>query len=83
MMNYRKSLEIRESLIATYPENVQWQIETVLLHRSLAMNGDDPARRWATIIRVLRELEAVNKLPPEQAGLLPEAEAQLAELPPN
>jgi hypothetical protein len=75
LANYRDGLAIAESLAAANPLNEQWQVEVVRFHWVLATRGDDPARRWAVIVTILRKL----KLPAEQSGWLLEAESHLAE----
>jgi hypothetical protein len=50
-------------------------VEVVRFHWILAIRGDDPARRWAVIVTILRKL----KLPADQSGWLSEAERHLVE----
>jgi tetratricopeptide (TPR) repeat protein len=80
LAHYRDFLEIAERLIAT---DVWWQVEAVRFHWLLAINGDAPAQRWATIVTRLQMLKAMDRLPAEQSSLLSEAEAELAKLQAN
>jgi hypothetical protein len=74
------SLVIAERLAKADPNNAEWQWDVVVSHWNLAMQGDDPARRWAFIVAELRRLRDENRLRPEWAGYLPLAEEQLAKV---
>ncbi len=77
---YRSGIAIMAGLTAADPNNVQWQVDATSLHWRLAAAGDEPARRFALIVRTLAELSAENKLTPEQAEWLAKARQQLAKL---
>jgi hypothetical protein len=49
----------------------------------LAAYGDDEARRLAFVVATLRKLKEEGQLTTAQDKWLPEAEAQLAKLPPQ
>jgi hypothetical protein len=50
------------------------------LQRCLALQGDEPAQRWAAIIKAMERLQTMDKLPPDQFPWLAEAGERLAEL---
>jgi tetratricopeptide (TPR) repeat protein len=75
---YRSGIAIIAGLTAANPKNVQWQVDATSLQWRLAAAGDDPARRFALIVTTLAELNAENKLTPEQAEWLVKAKQQLA-----
>jgi tetratricopeptide (TPR) repeat protein len=76
--SYRKALGIMEPLTAADPANVQWQVDIIDYNRNLAINGDDPARRFAFIVSALRKLQILTTLTDEQKGWLAEAEKQVS-----
>jgi tetratricopeptide (TPR) repeat protein len=76
--SYRKALGIMEPLTAADPANVQWQVDIIDYNRDLAINGDDPARRFAFIVSALRKLQILTTLTGEQKGWLAEAEKQVS-----
>jgi len=80
LASYRKALEIMEPLAAADPTNVLRQADIIEYNRGLAINGDDPARRFAFILAALRRLQTLTKLTDEQNAWLSEAETQLAKV---
>jgi tetratricopeptide (TPR) repeat protein len=50
LASYRKALEMMEPLAAADPTNILWQADIIEYNRDLAINGDDPARRFAFIL---------------------------------
>jgi tetratricopeptide (TPR) repeat protein len=78
LTSFRDSLAIREQLAEADPSNAQWQWDVIASHWKLAMNGDDPARRWALIVADMYKLRNENRLRPGWARLLPVAEERLA-----
>ena len=60
--------------------NIQWQADVIKYSRDLAINGDDPARRFAFIVSALRKLQILTTLTDEQKGWLAEAEKQVSKL---
>jgi tetratricopeptide (TPR) repeat protein len=78
LANYRKALEIIEPLAVADPNNIQWQADVIEYSRDLAINGDDPARRFAFIVSSLRKLQILTTLTDEQKGWLAEAEKQVS-----
>jgi hypothetical protein len=81
VVNFRASLKIRDSLLAADPDSAQRQIEVAWLQRRLALQGDEPAQRWAAIKTMMERLKATDMLSPDQLGWLTEAREHLGELP--
>jgi tetratricopeptide (TPR) repeat protein len=71
--NYRLALAIMEGLASIDPKNQHWLAVLVEYNYDLAINGDDPARRFAYVAAALQKLQAVRKLTTEQAGWLARA----------
>ena len=80
LASYRRALEIMEPLAAANPNNIQWQADIIEYSRDLAINGDDPARRFAFIVSGLRKLQILTTLTDEQKRWLAEAEKQVSKL---
>jgi tetratricopeptide (TPR) repeat protein len=78
--SYRKALEIMEPLAAADSTNIIWHGDVIEYNRELAINGDEPAQRFAFILAALRKLQTITKLTDEQNSWLSEAETQLAKL---
>jgi tetratricopeptide (TPR) repeat protein len=76
----RDSLVIAERRARADPSNAERQWDVVVSHWNLAMQGDDPARRWVFIVAELRALKDEHRLRPEWAGFLPVAEKELAKV---
>ena len=72
-----------EPLALADPTNILRQADIIALNRDLAINGDDPARRFAFIVSALRKLQTLTTLTDEQKGWLAEAEKQVASLTPK
>jgi hypothetical protein len=77
---HRKALEIMEPLSSANPANLLWQSDVVEFNRDLAINGDDPIRRFTLIRATLRQMQTHTKLTDEQRMWLSEAETLLAKL---
>jgi tetratricopeptide (TPR) repeat protein len=80
LVNYRAALQISERLLTIDSTRLEWQIDVIEFNRALALLGDDAPRRFAVVATGLRKLKAENRLTPELARWLAEAEAQLAQV---
>jgi len=75
-----KRLKLWSRLPSPVRNNIQWQADVIKYSRDLAINGDDPARRFAFIVSALRKLQILTTLTDEQKGWLAEAEKQVSKL---
>jgi hypothetical protein len=50
-------------------------------HWKLAKAGDEPRRRWAEVVRILKDMKASGILAPTDERFLPTAEAELTKAP--
>ena len=73
-----KRLKLWSRLPSPVRNNIQWQADVIKYSRDLAINGDDPARRFAFIVSALRKLQILTTLTDEQKGWLAEAEKQVS-----
>jgi len=80
LKSFRDSLAIRERLAQADQANVQSQIDLILSHWRLALQGDDAVRHWSLIVVTLRKLDTENKLTAEQQRWLLEAEKKRAQV---
>jgi tetratricopeptide (TPR) repeat protein len=76
--NYRAGLAIVEHLLAVDSTNMIWQRDFVEYNYDLAINGDDPARRFELVTKNLTNLQAEHDLDKEQARWLHDAKAALS-----
>src|SRR5262249_40393191 len=79
VVDFRASLKIRDSLLAADPDSVQRQIEVAGVQRRLALQGDEPAQRWAAIKKMMERLKTMDVLSPDQLDWLTEAGEHLGE----
>jgi len=79
VVDFRASLKIRGSLLAANPDSVQRQIEVAWVQRRLALQGDEPAQRWAAIKKMMERLKTMDALSPDQLDWLTEAGEHLGE----
>ena len=77
---YRASVAIRAPLAAANPQVSALSLEMVFARWALADLGDDALKQLEEVVATLRRLKTEGLLSPQQAGLLPDAEAQLAKL---
>jgi hypothetical protein len=80
LASYRAALATAERLAAVDVTNQKWQMDMVQYNHDLAVNGDDPAKRFAFIASVLRAAKSERKLADYESTWLIEAEAELAKL---
>ena len=81
--SYRASLALRGELAAAHPDETALQLEMIFARWALADLDDDAAVQLRTVVGTLRRLAASSLLNPQQARLLPMAEAQFAKLVPQ
>ena len=79
---YRAALTIRAALAAANPQVSALALEMVFVRWTLADLGDDALANMEAIVATLQRLKSAGLLNPQQAGLLPSAEARLAKLKP-
>jgi hypothetical protein len=83
LSSYRDGHSILEKVVATSPNNVQWQLHLLWSHSRLALLGDDSTRRFRLIVTTLSKLKDENKLAPAHERWLPVANDGLAAMRPD
>ncbi len=76
--NYRAGLAVAETQAARQPRDVGYKTLLAELNYALAVNGNEPARRYALVVDTLTPL--ASELNRTQGQLLTEATAALAKL---
>jgi tetratricopeptide (TPR) repeat protein len=83
LASYRDRLVIAQKLAALDPHNGGWKRDLAVAELKLAEAGDDPARRWREVVRILRAMKDAGQLAASDEPLLSAAETELAKHAPS